>query len=114
MTPSSYTDQSSSHRDSECRYSRGSQARSRKLSAFLFSFVHALDVGPTALKQTAIQSGEKHVCYHQCRNSLPFFSFEAIIAILLFDHEYVHKSIETDVSASVLKKSHTEISAIAA
>jgi hypothetical protein len=61
---------------------QGSQASSRKCLSLSLCML-LMWAGPTALKQTAIQSGEKHVCYHQ-GNSLPFFSFEAIIAIFPF------------------------------
>jgi hypothetical protein len=74
-------------------------------------------VGPAAEASSNPIDREEHVCcYLQTLHyTLPFFSFEAIIAIFLFNHEYVHKSIETDVFASDLKKAtHTQISAAAA
>jgi hypothetical protein len=75
-------------------------------------------VGPAAeASSNPIDRGEHVCCYLQLFTTLPFFSFEAIIAIFLFNYEYVHKSIETDGFASDLKKAthtHTQISAAAA
>jgi hypothetical protein len=40
-----YTDQSSRHRDSECRYNTGQSSQQQEVPSFIF--VHALDVGRT-------------------------------------------------------------------